>query len=239
LHTRVGHAIRFPRENEEQLDPFTTSERQTIIRSAQHLNPDFATLLRVWAQTGMRAGEVCGLQQHDLDLNSGIVIVRRTWSRGQIGPTKTGRARTVSLLHPTLEETGEWQPGKTPGAWAAVEGIRGLRVRSLVPEAFVFTHGDGRPVPSMVLHREWRRVLAAAGVRYRPPEQLRHSFASEMLSRNAPLVYVQQQGGWRSAAVLLRVYARWLPSGLEPPIRQPDATLVQPEALTVAAGARR
>jgi len=29
-----------------------------------------------------------------------------------------------------------------------------------------------------------------------------------MLSRNAPLLYVQQQGGWRSASVLLRVYAR-------------------------------
>ncbi|PYO50747.1 MAG: hypothetical protein DMD84_14935, partial [Candidatus Rokuibacteriota bacterium] len=43
------------------------------------------------------------------------------------------------------------------------------------------------------------------------PEQLRHTFASTMLSRNAPLLYVQHQGGWRSASVLLRVYARWLP----------------------------
>jgi integrase len=48
-------------------------------------------------------------------------------------------------------------------------------------------------------------------VRYRSPEQLRHAFASTMLSRNAPLLYVQQQGGWRSAGVLLRVYARWMP----------------------------
>lgn len=58
---------------------------------------------------------------------------------------------------------------------------------------------------------EPRRAAPGGKVRYRYPEQLRHTFASTMLSRNAPLLYVQQQGGWRSAAVLLRVYARWLP----------------------------
>ena len=48
-------------------------------------------------------------------------------------------------------------------------------------------------------------------MRYRVPEQLRHTVASTMLSRNAPLLYVRHQGGWRSASVLLRAYARWLP----------------------------
>jgi integrase len=67
----------------------------------------------------------------------------------------------------------------------------------------------------MDLHRDWKRVLGAAKVRYRSPEQLRHTFASTMLSRNAPLLYVQKAGGWRSASVLLRVYARWVPEGLE------------------------
>jgi integrase len=78
----------------------------------------------------------------------------------------------------------------------------------------------GQPWSSMEVHRAWKRVLLAAGVRYRSPEQLRHTWASTMLSRNAPLLYVQQQGGWRSASVLLRVYARWMP--------QPSATPAQP-----------
>lgn len=62
-----------------------------------------------------------------------------------------------------------------------------------------------------VSHRLWRRVIAKAGVRYRSPEQFRHTFASTMLSRNAPLLYVQKQGGWKSTTVMLSVYARWLP----------------------------
>ena len=87
----------------------------------------------------------------------------------------------------------------------------------------------------MELHREWKRVLAAAKVRYRAPEQLRHTFASTMLSRNAPLLYVQKAGGWRSASVLLRFYARWVPEGIEPmAATQPAATQAQPTAMASA-----
>ncbi|PYO00080.1 MAG: hypothetical protein DMD91_11245 [Candidatus Rokuibacteriota bacterium] len=77
--------------------------------------------------------------------------------------------------------------------------------------------------------RTWRRVLLAAKVRYRAPEQLRHTFASTMLSRNVPLLYVQQQGGWRSASVLLRVYARWMP---QEPTSAPSVTPVSPAGQT-------
>lgn len=117
-----------------------------------------------------------------------------------------------------------------------VLGLRQLKVRSLDPEAFIFGRGD-RPLSSMKMHRAWRRVLAKARVRYRSPEQLRHTFASTLLSRNAPLLYVQQQGGWRSASVLVRVYARWMPqdgvSTIAVPL--PDATPAQPSVALAAA----
>ena len=125
--------------------------------------------------------------------------------------------RTVSILHPVAEDAPEWRPGTTPEARSVVNGLRGLKVQSLDAEAFVFGRGSA-PLSSMELHRKWRRVLATGRVRYRSPEQLRHTFASTMLSRNAPLLYVQQQGGWRSASVLLRVYARWMPQDLAPPV---------------------
>jgi integrase len=58
----------------------------------------------------------------------------------------------------------------------------------------------------------WARVLKAAAItRHRPPETLRHSWASIVLSRNAPLLAVVRAGGWRNARVLLDVYAKWVP----------------------------
>jgi integrase len=192
-------------------------------------------MLRLWAQSGLRAGEVLGLQWQDLDLERGTVLVQRSWSRQRIGPTKTGRARVVSALHPIAEASGEWRPGATVEARSILSGLRRLPVRSLDPATYIFARGE-RPLFSSDLHADWRRVLTRAKVRHRPPEQLRHTFASTMLSRNAPLLYVQQQGGWRSATVLLRVYARWLPQeavALVVPER-PAATLLQPGSEVVA-----
>jgi integrase len=160
------------------------------------------------------------VQWQDVDLNQGLALVRRTWSRQRLGPTKTGRDRTVSFLHPISDAIGEWRPGAGQSR-VVLAGLRGLTVQALDPAAFVFGR-DSRPLDSHDLPRDWHRVLLAARVRYRAPEQLRHTFASTMPSRNAPLLYVQQQGGWRSAGVLLQVYARWMPQ--EPPA----ATLLPP-----------
>jgi integrase len=218
---------------DENVDPFTGAEVRAILDAAHRLKPDLAVMLRLWAQTGMRAGEASGLQWQDVDLEAGTALVRRTWSRQRLGPTKTGIIRSVSLLHPTTEATAEWRPGVTLESRAILTGLRRLTVRSLEPSAFVFGGGTV-PVHSMELHRDWKRVLAAAKVRYRSPEQLRHTFASTMLSRNAPLLYVQKAGGWRSASVLLRVYSRWVPEDITPAVGQPSATQPQLEAVSAA-----
>lgn len=116
---------------------------------------------------------------------------------------------------------------------AVLTSLRRLPVQSLDPEAYVFSKGNGKPWDSATVLRAWKRAVRAAQVRYRPPEQLRHTFASTMLSRNAPLLYVQRQGGWRSASVLLRVYAQWMPQEYGEQA-QPTATPAQPTAVSGA-----
>jgi hypothetical protein len=47
------------------------------------------------------------------------------------------------------------------------------------------------------------------------PYDLRHTFASILLSKNAPILYVSKQLGHSKADTTLRYYAKWLPSGHE------------------------
>ena len=107
-----------------QVDPFNGRELRQILTTADRLDSDFATMLRVWAQSGMRAGEVCGLYWSDLDLERGAALVQRTWSRQRLGPTKTRQTRLVSFLHPVPDDTAEWRPGATEGARRALEALR-------------------------------------------------------------------------------------------------------------------
>jgi integrase len=224
---------RLPRADGQRVDPFEPRELRAILEAAERtVSPDFSTLLQLWAQAGARAGEVLGLQEHDVDVAAGTILVRRTFSRGRLGPPKAGGERRVSFLHPTTDDSAEWRPRATARSREVLARLQRRKVAGLDPAAFLF--GRGRtPRRSYDLHRDWRRALLAAGVRYREPEQLRHSFASIMLSRNAPLLYVAEVGGWASAHVLLKVYARWLPS-------QTGVALVQPHgAATQAQPGRR
>ena len=224
---------RFARVDEEHIDPFTTAELQSVVATAHRLVPDFAALLPVWAQTGMRAGEVCGLQWQDLDLERGVVWFAHLdpWPpRGRPRPAKPAPSRwptqswtsrpsgRVAARGGRDRLGGRRGPLAPPGALARPRGLR-LRPRGGPPAGPCAPHDlakgpdhGGSPPPGR--------------------GQLRHHFASTMLSRNAPLLYVQKQGGWRSAAVLLRVYARWLPDTVTARLA---ATPAQP--MPMAAGA--
>jgi integrase len=209
----------------ENVDPFTAAELRRIL-AVPAVDGDLLTLLELWSRTGLRAGEVMGLQPQDVDHEAGTLIVRRSWTRQRLGPTKTGRERRVSFGHPIAEHTPEWRPSADI-AVAMSTRLRRLKRAPLDPTGFLFTQPDGRPWSSSSLNSAWRRVLSSAKVRYRPAEQLRHTVASTLLSRGAPLLYVQAVGGWRSAAVLLKVYARWMDTGLG----QPTATPAQPRLI--------
>lgn len=149
-----------------------------------------------------------------LALLLGSFTEKRSYSRGRIGPTKTRSSlRTVSFLHPVLEEGGGWHPRDAGVLTKAVLGdLRGLQVVSVDPDAPLFESAmdPATPLRQASFARAWVRVLKKAQVRYRKPHAVRHSFASILLSRNAPLTYVTKAGGWRSATTLLQTYAKWV-----------------------------
>ena len=56
----------------ENVDPFTSAELRAIL-TAPALDADVVTMLELWARTGLRAGELAGLQPQDVDLEAGTV----------------------------------------------------------------------------------------------------------------------------------------------------------------------
>ena len=61
--------------------------------------------------------------------------------------------------------------------------------------------------------RAFHRVLDKAGLPRFRVYDLRHTFASLLLSSNVPLLYVSQQLGHSKPTITLKYYARWIPSG--------------------------
>lgn len=114
--------------------------------------------------TGMRAGELCGLRWEDVDVERGIVHVRR--SRGE--PTKSGKPREVPMLLPARAALERWR------AHYDREHVRS-HLGLVFPAAHGGYHDDGYDA-------DWPEVRAASGLRQSVTfHDLRHTFASHAL----------------------------------------------------------
>jgi len=185
----------------EQPDPFTRSELSALLLAADVINPRWGLMLAVWGATGMRSGELRGLDGEDLV--DGVLVVRRTYTKRVTGPPKTDRGmRSVPVPSALLAQVTEAAP-VDPGAPLFPGLVRTGRMEEAE------------------LYRLWNRTVKTAGVRYRPVETMRHTAISIRLSDGEPLLRVAQESG-HSAGVMLKSYAKWLdPSAT---IRNPRAT---------------
>jgi integrase len=69
----------------------------------------------------------------------------------------------------------------------------------------------------------WRPILRRAGVRYRPPHQLRHAFASLLIGQGESLAYVRDQLGHHSIKLTVDTYGHWLPGSNRQAVDRLDA----------------
>jgi len=188
-----------------EVDPFNTEQIRAVLASAMAVDHDFGVLVQVMVQTGVRPGEGLGIRRCDLDLDRAEVHVQVTWSHSRLGPTKTRKTRVVSLLFPVSEVRQVWRPADAGLETRRVlDGLRGLKILPADPEGRIWG------MSATTFDRLWRRALKKSGLAFRKPHTLRHSFASILLSRGANILAIQKAGGWRSAQVLLQVYAKWI-----------------------------
>lgn len=172
----------------EKIDPFTREEVDRLGGT------ELGNLWTFWAWTGMRSGEVIGLEWPDVDLTSGCLHIRRAVRVGRTKSPKTESGqRVVRLL---------------PSARAALEGMAPPERSGPVtrnPSTGERWHEDRG------LARAFRKACEASGVRYRYPYQLRHTFASWALSSGENPLWVAKQMGHRDVTMIFKVYGRYMP----------------------------
>ena len=141
--------------------------------------------------TGLRISEALALQWQDV----GTVHIRRTVALGELEErTKTGSDRFVLLNQRALRAL--W--------FAKVYADRRLlgvgRVTS-TPHVLPPSKGQVHVKQTSNVHHQWRPTLQVLGIRYRPPYNCRHTYATMCLTvRPQPRLY-------RSAARPLRANA--------------------------------
>jgi len=150
----------------------------------------------------MRPGEAAALQWTDFDFTNRKILVERAYSAGELGTTKTDGVRTVDMSQELA--TALTALYKQREAQTLKEGWHE------VPE-MVFVNAAGNPTDESRVRKRFARVLKKAEITGHRLYDLRHTFATQLLAKGAPITYVAAQLGHARPSTTLQWYARWLP----------------------------
>jgi integrase len=139
---------------------------------------DVADVIRLLLLTGARRGEVLSMKWNDLDLTAGA------WSKPPTS-TKQNKRHTVPLSAPARQILAERLSKAADG------------------EPYVFP-GAGRRGHTVNVWRQWQRVLKAARIEGLRLHDLRHQFASELVSSGASLPLIGSLLGHRNVQTTSR-----------------------------------
>jgi integrase len=188
-------------EAEAEIDPFDAAEAEHFADTArEHFSRWYAFVL-CGLRTGMRLGELLGLEWGDVDWRKRTIAVRRNWTRCAITTPKNHQRRTVNMSPKLVATLRLWR--------------RQIRIEFLKhglprPE-IVFPSETGTRLDDSNVRKVFRAICEKAELRHRSPHDMRHTFATLSLLEGAPLPYVSKQLGHADKAITLRVYTHWLP----------------------------
>jgi len=176
-----AEGLRSPRQNKKLPHFLGEADLSRLLEKPSSETPlglrDRAILETLYS-AGIRVGELTGLNVEDIDLNSGLAVVRG----------KGKRERLALLGKEALTALKRWMPCR--------EEFSKKRNRS---SNAAFLNKNGGRLTSRSVGRLLEKYLALAGLDPRTsPHTLRHSFATHLLDRGADIRSVQELLGHRS-----------------------------------------
>ena len=145
-------------------------------------------------RTGLRQGELRGLQWGDVDLRNRRIRVARAFTQSGWGEPKSGHGRTVDLAHDVVEALERLKPAKASRT------------------ALVFPGPSGAPLDEKAIYKACVAASEGAGIgRVISPHKLRHTFASHHAMRGTPMPVLQAWLGHADLTTTMR-YSHLAPS---------------------------
>ena len=207
----------------DDLDAFTPEDVHALARAAA--TEQDAALFLTAAFTGLRLGELLGLEWGDIDFPASAIRVRRSYNpqgRATAAP-KSGKVRSVPMV------------GEVASALARL----GERERFTSDGDLVFAGATGSHESATMLRRRYKAALEAAGLRDLRFHDLRHTFGTLAIQK-ASILQVKAWMGHADVQTTMRYLHHTSRAGEAALLEEAFATAERPGAVTgPTAGAGR
>lgn len=201
-------SVKPPSSRREEIQPLSREQVRTFLGA---VSGDRLEALYVVAITaGLRRGELLGLKWEDLDLDAGMLQVRRTLSETGDGrifeAPKSGKGRSIRLTKRAVTALRSHRKTQLE------ERISRAKLGLWQENGLVFASETGTPIQGRNMFRAFKIRLGRAGlpqsVRF---HDLRHTCATLLLRQGVHAKYVQELLGHADISLTLNVYSHVLP----------------------------
>ena len=203
--TRLGEFYRQAPTRHEEIQPLTETEVITFLETVRQHSPQHFALFLCAIHTGLRSGELAGLQWGDFDENGKFLMVRRGIVRGKINLTKSGKIRKVDVSDALMSALLVARRNRK-------EALLAQGTNELPATEWIFRNEDGGFHDMKNLKkRHFEKCLEKAGLRQIRFHDLRHTYASLLLQNGESPTYVKEQLGHSSIKITVDIYGHLVP----------------------------
>ena len=228
IHTIVGSALKqayknelikknyndftvLPRKEKKEIEPLSLEEVQKVLSASE--NTEMYALLVLEVFTGLRKGEILGLQWHCIDFEDKTLCVKQNLCRVQTVETSDKRKTELILMKPKTASSYRTLPLSEDVIQVLKQhkkeqNIHKMQYRDVYYDNdIVFAKPDGNfEDPRELLHK-FHAILEKAGVRKVRFHDLRHTFASLLLNEGESMKVIQGLLGHSTITTSMDVYS--------------------------------
>ena len=178
---------------QDVINPFNTDEKNHLINVA---TGQFKNLVQFGFWSGLRTGELIALRWSDVDFKNNVINIIHNKVEGEEKLPKSSSGIRKVIMMP-LAKDALLQQFKITGA----------------QDDFVFHNPNtNKPWSSDNKIRDhWIKLFADGVVKYRYPYQMRHTFASCLLSAGENIAWIATQMGHINTEMVIRNYGKFIP----------------------------
>jgi integrase len=211
LQRNVSDDVDLPLAEDSEIEPYTEEEANRFLEASVGHREEALFVLAI--TTGMRQGELLGLQWKNIDWDAGDLHVEQQARRildqetgkrvSRMARPKTKKARTIALSQ------------------VALDALRAHQIRQKAERIAVgpdwqnsglaFPDEWGKPMNRTTVYHRFKALLKAKGLPERRFHDLRHTAATILLTRGVNVKQVSEMLGHADITMTLRVYGHLLP----------------------------
>lgn len=202
----MDKVVRPKNDNSPEINVYDEKESNAVLRLLEHQSTQFRLFISLAFTSGMRKGELIGLEWKHIKMDQALVEIRQSIPAYKDGlpvikaPKTKKSVRTVSIPPSMVEELREYQK-----EWFKLR-TKNIDVWWQAEREFLFCDNAGMPVRPSTTGDRWRKFTKRNKIRHIRLQDIRHTSVTILINRGIHAKIISERVGHSNINTTMNVY---------------------------------